>query len=253
VANNYLQFSEVIPHLTEEEEAWLQEQLEVVYVFGDREYTEERIPDELDEAPDWEGCRAWRDLEEYNPDSDEPVGFQYEFCEPDTDELGRHLWIYAEEWGYPSRVAHLVRKFLKTFRPDEFWALTYAATCSKPRIGEFGGGAAFVTAAEIQCQDAWDFIETQIQAFEEGGGRTGSQEAVEHNAPEGAVADEAARRRKTRLIVEIAYDPSMTDPEGLPVAMDRLLETALSIPGVLDDYGNPKIGEFFVADAATDP
>lgn len=52
---------------------------------------------------------------------------------------------------------------------------------------------------------------------------------------------------KTTLTVEIEYDPQKTDPESLACAMDRLLETALSIPEVMDEYGNPNIGEFFVA------
>jgi hypothetical protein len=55
---------------------------------------------------------------------------------------------------------------------------------------------------------------------------------------------------KTTLTVEIEYDSRKTDPEGLACAMDRLLETALSTPDILDDYGNPAIGEFFVAKAA---
>jgi hypothetical protein len=54
-------------------------------------------------------------------------------------------------------------------------------------------------------------------------------------------------KAKTRLFLEIDYDPGVTDPEGLASAMDRLLETALSIPGVLDEYGSPKCGEFLVA------
>ena len=52
---------------------------------------------------------------------------------------------------------------------------------------------------------------------------------------------------KTRLLLEIDYDPAVTDPEGLACAMDRLLEMALSIPDVLEEYGNPKFGEFLVA------
>jgi hypothetical protein len=54
---------------------------------------------------------------------------------------------------------------------------------------------------------------------------------------------------KTTLTVEIRYDPKLTDPEGLAAAMDRLLETALSIPEVMQEYGNPVIGEFLVARA----
>ena len=52
---------------------------------------------------------------------------------------------------------------------------------------------------------------------------------------------------KTTLTVTIEYDPRKTDPEGLACAMDRLLETALSMPEIMDEYGSPTIGEFFVA------
>jgi hypothetical protein len=46
------------------------------------------------------------------------------------------------------------------------------------------------------------------------------------------------------LQIDVTYDDRMTDPESLAVAMDRLLETALSTPAILEDYGNPTIGEF---------
>ena len=51
---------------------------------------------------------------------------------------------------------------------------------------------------------------------------------------------------KTILFVEVEYDPAATDPEGLACAMDRLLETVLSTPGIMDEYKNPKMGEFLV-------
>lgn len=169
MANNYLSFSEVIPHLTPDEEAWLRKQLETVHVFGDREYAEDEVPQDLDPAnADWSGCRAWRDLDDYDPEDGEPVGFQWEFHDDhDTpDGWDRHLWLYTEEWGNPSRVAHLVQKFLKDFRPDQCWVLTYATTCSKPRVGEFGGGGVFVTTEAIRWQNAYDFLEQERAAFE---------------------------------------------------------------------------------------
>ena len=52
---------------------------------------------------------------------------------------------------------------------------------------------------------------------------------------------------KTTLIVDIEYNPELTDPEGLASAMDRLIETALSTPGIMEEYGNPRVDEFFVA------
>ena len=54
----------------------------------------------------------------------------------------------------------------------------------------------------------------------------------------------------TTLTLEIEYDPELTHPEGLALAMDRLLETALSTPGIMDEYGQLRVGEFFVATRA---
>lgn len=45
-------------------------------------------------------------------------------------------------------------------------------------------------------------------------------------------------------MLEVTYDAQVTDPEGLCNAFDKLLETAMSTPGILDEYGNPKVGEF---------
>jgi hypothetical protein len=52
---------------------------------------------------------------------------------------------------------------------------------------------------------------------------------------------------KTTLICEIDYDPELTDPEGLASAMDRLMETVLSTPGIMEEYGTPRVGKFFIA------
>ncbi len=54
---------------------------------------------------------------------------------------------------------------------------------------------------------------------------------------------------KTTLICEVEYNPNLTDPEGLASAADRLMETALSTPGIMEEYGDPRFGEFFVAPA----
>lgn len=49
------------------------------------------------------------------------------------------------------------------------------------------------------------------------------------------------------LSVHVRYDPKVTDPESLASALDRLMETALSTPGLLDEYGKPNVGEFEVS------
>ncbi|HBO44909.1 MAG TPA: hypothetical protein DD670_13470 [Planctomycetaceae bacterium] len=50
--------------------------------------------------------------------------------------------------------------------------------------------------------------------------------------------------KKTTLLIDVRYDADVTDPDGLATALDRLLETALSTPGILDDHGNPRVGDF---------
>ena len=166
MADDYLDFSEVIPALTVEEEAWLKSQLEQVRVIDGVAYPVDDVPEELqDKDPDWLGCRAYRDLDGYDADFGEEAGFEYSFSK--DEDWGRHLWLYTEQWGYVERVAHLVQKFLKKFRPGQCWSLTWATTCSKPRVGQFGGGAVFVTAAEIKWQITDDFVEEQTKAFRE--------------------------------------------------------------------------------------
>ena len=165
MADNYLQFSETLDNLTAEEEAWLEEQLESIVVFGDREYPEEDPPNALlpESDPDFTGQRFLRD----NPDFDSPwgvLGFEYAFQDEDTPPA-RYLWLHADMYGEPAHVAWLIQKFLNRFWPEQCWSLTYANTCSKPRAGEFSGGAVFVTANEINWQAAEEYVEQQRAAF----------------------------------------------------------------------------------------
>jgi len=53
--------------------------------------------------------------------------------------------------------------------------------------------------------------------------------------------------KKAQLCLEVEYNPEHTDPEGLANALDRLLETVLSTPGITDEYGGPHFGPCWVA------
>jgi hypothetical protein len=48
------------------------------------------------------------------------------------------------------------------------------------------------------------------------------------------------------LSLTVRYDDKVTDAEALCSALDTLLETAMSTPGVLEEYGNPSVSEFQV-------
>jgi hypothetical protein len=52
-------------------------------------------------------------------------------------------------------------------------------------------------------------------------------------------------RETAQLYVEVEFDPVLTDAESLATAMDRLMETALSTPDILADYGHPAVKEFY--------
>lgn len=49
---------------------------------------------------------------------------------------------------------------------------------------------------------------------------------------------------KTVLTIEVKYDENATDPDSLASAVNILLQTALSTPGVLEDLGELHFGEF---------
>jgi hypothetical protein len=52
--------------------------------------------------------------------------------------------------------------------------------------------------------------------------------------------------KKTRLYIDVNYDPRKTDPESLSNGLDILMDTAMSTPGILSDYGNPRPLAFYV-------
>ena len=53
--------------------------------------------------------------------------------------------------------------------------------------------------------------------------------------------------KKAQLCLEVEYNSACTDPEGLANAHDRLVETALSTPGIMEEYGEPHLGPCWVA------
>ncbi len=137
MANNYLQFSEVINKVTPEEAAWAKSRLE--------EMTGKYFDDD--------GENGWY--------------FQWAVHEAHDPEEGPHIWLYSEEGAEPEHVAAFVQEFLQKFRPDGCFSLTWAAFCDKLRVGEFTGGGIFVTAKKV----AWfnpDFdIETEVKKFKD--------------------------------------------------------------------------------------
>lgn len=53
---------------------------------------------------------------------------------------------------------------------------------------------------------------------------------------------------KTTLTIKVTYDPRKTDPEGLAVALDNIIETGLTALtfSALGEYGHPNFGKVYV-------
>lgn len=62
---------------------------------------------------------------------------------------GAKLWTYSEEYADVDRLVNLIAEYQKKFGDQKAVILTWACTCSKPRLSEFGGGAAVVVAGKV--------------------------------------------------------------------------------------------------------
>jgi len=136
MANNYCLFSDMVYNLKEKEIAWIKDILQ----------DPEDMPEE--EAELW--CETYWEgdedrIPEYWP------GFSWAI---ENDGGFLNWWIYSEEGGNLENVAKAVGMFLARFRPTETFTLTWAATCSKPRIGEFSGGVLAVSALSTLWMNA---------------------------------------------------------------------------------------------------
>ena len=69
------------------------------------------------------------------------------------------IWVYSEDEANLDVLVALVCAFQEKFNIEEPWSLEYASTCSKPRIGEFGGGAVFCYKGKDEWLNtgAWRF------------------------------------------------------------------------------------------------
>ena len=135
MADYYTQFSGQLEKLEPEEVEWLHDQL-------DRDF-------------DQDGRPTWLDVD------DDTLGFEWELSDGT-------LAIWSMEGSSLHSATGLVREFLERFRPDSYWAIEYANTCTGPKLDAFGGGAAFVTASEVEFHYAGDWLLRKIETFGDG-------------------------------------------------------------------------------------
>ncbi len=109
-----------------------------------------------------DGCEEPDDIpREWWPLIDGWGGFEAEKLHPND------LWIHdGGESGDPESAAALVQHLLEKYLPNECFYISWAATCSKPRLDEFGGGALFITAQGVTGMSSWDWARKQQDKWE---------------------------------------------------------------------------------------
>lgn len=132
MSNCYMWFLSRIDHISPQEETWLSTAL----------------------------CKV-RDAF-INGETEEEGNFDFEFVDVSYEKNNpppgnRSLIFKSDEGGDPWHVGKFVQAFLKEFRPDDSFFLTYAYFSDKPRYNDSGGGAIYVTAKTLKLQDAGDF------------------------------------------------------------------------------------------------
>jgi len=148
VADNYCEFSELIGELSSDEVSWFVEQLS--------------LDPGTNTIPGLARC------EELDADESDAtyLEFQYDLVRGDAQsgKPGGSLHLYATERGSVSQVVHIVQKFLRRWRPTCYFVLRYSARCGRPRVGEFGGGAVFVTAGEADWMTVNEWVQQRVES-----------------------------------------------------------------------------------------
>jgi hypothetical protein len=135
MANNYSQFSEAIEEITPEEAAWINRVLHL------------DIEDKTDLA------QLKKELV-LKGDHDLDMWPYFEWALEGKD--GSSLWLYSEEGLIEDHLIWFMQAFIRKFRPDFIFSVTGSATCSKPRIGEFGGWWLVISKHDVQGGNTWD-------------------------------------------------------------------------------------------------
>jgi hypothetical protein len=160
MANNYQQFSVSINDLTDEEHAWLDKLLQAMADAPEILLDSENVGEGGEELiADWKKFTEQLGVElsdivkaiAYDDSGDKGYWGQTSLSKTGEASYKPSLWLYEEEscnLESPVELIHQFFKrhqFFKKFRPTEYLVLSWAETCSKMRVDEFGGGECLIT------------------------------------------------------------------------------------------------------------
>ena len=143
MADNYMQFSEQISGLTPEAAEWV----ETVLGFESENFEDE------DQAR-----AALADLLGRKTEDLVDIDMDYWPCFDWTVDGAEKSSLWLRDNGEhfnTDDVMLFVQSLITKWMPAYIFSMTWAGTCSKQRIGEFGGGWIVVTRDEVDYEDSW--------------------------------------------------------------------------------------------------
>jgi hypothetical protein len=148
MANHLIEFSEQIEDITPDEWAWLTS----LPAAGQYELDDEAFIKAL--------TKHGIDVKAVQKDDSLNV---FPDFESHLDAGRKDWWVstHNSDSGTPAHVALVVQAFIKKFRINYVFTLTWSEGCSKPRIGEFGGGWLVVSRLGITYGSTWDSAELE--------------------------------------------------------------------------------------------
>jgi hypothetical protein len=75
------------------------------------------------------------------------------------------LWLHSTDGGIDAACL-FIQHLLARFHCAEHVGLEWSNDCDKPRPGAFGGGAAFITAENIECMNTGHWLQLQLASRE---------------------------------------------------------------------------------------
>lgn len=158
MANNYSQWSEIFEFKTKEAADLFEALSTICWKLGNEEIDVSNLDgsdtENLDEE-DLQLVTVWQGLDEEHQkmileDSEHGV------FEADREETLK-FWVYAEEYGNLDGLGSCAHVALAvTEDTDTIFTVTWADYCSKPRIGEFGGGWMVIHAGGVEYGNTHD-------------------------------------------------------------------------------------------------
>lgn len=107
---------------------------------------------ETEEQATWLAEELSKDSEDFGPS-----------CGAEIQEDNKTVWLYSEECADLERMIETLCEFQTRFKLKTPITFSWALTCDKPRLDEFGGGAVVVKDGKDYWVDAQSWAQKKIE------------------------------------------------------------------------------------------